>query len=133
MYQGRFSVGLVGCGRISKNHFEAISRVPELDLVAVCDVDRSRAETAGAERGVPCFFSLSDMLSQGPPSDLIAVCTPSGLHPAHGAEAARAGRHVLVEKPMAVSLEAADMLVRECDSAGVQLFVVKQNRLNPAV
>jgi UDP-N-acetyl-2-amino-2-deoxyglucuronate dehydrogenase len=65
--------------------------------------------------------------------DAVALCTPSGLHPKHGIIAARAGKHVVCEKPMAISLEDADELVRECDAAGVQLFVVKQNRLNPAI
>ena len=65
--------------------------------------------------------------------DGVALCTPSGLHPRHGIAAARAGKHVICEKPMAISLEDADELVRECDEAGVQLFVVKQNRLNPAI
>ena len=59
--------------------------------------------------------------------------TPSGLHPQHGVRAAQAGRHVLTEKPMAISLAGADDLVRACDAAAVHLFVVKQNRLNPAI
>ena len=65
--------------------------------------------------------------------DAVALCTPSGLHPKHGIIAARAGKHVICEKPMAISLEDADALVAECDAAGVQLFVVKQNRLNPSI
>jgi len=67
------------------------------------------------------------------PCDLVAICTPSGLHPQHGIIAARHGRHVLTEKPMAISLEAADQLVHACDAAAVHLFVVKQNRLNAPV
>jgi UDP-N-acetyl-2-amino-2-deoxyglucuronate dehydrogenase len=65
--------------------------------------------------------------------DVVAVCTPSGLHPAHGILAARAGKHVISEKPMAISLEGADALVQACDDAGVHLFVVKQNRLNAPI
>ena len=125
-------VALLGCGRISRNHVEAIAKVDGLRLVAVADIDRGRAETVGAELGVPAFTSLEAMLASVP-SDLVAVCTPSGLHPQHGILAARAGRHVLTEKPMAISLEAADQLVDACDSAGVHLFVVKQNRLNPPI
>ena len=125
-------VALVGCGRISKNHFDAIAKVPELRLVAVVDIDVHRAERVGAAQGVPAFASLDEMLA-AIPSDLVTVCTPSGLHPQHGIVAARAGRHVLVEKPMAISLAAADELVQVCDAAGVHLFVVKQNRLNPPI
>ena len=129
---GRVRVALVGCGRISKNHLEAIAKVAELELVAVADSDASRAEAIGAAHGVPGFGSLEEMLATVP-SDLVTICTPSGLHPQHGIIAARAGRHVLTEKPMAISLAGADDLVQACDAAGVHLFVVKQNRLNPSI
>ncbi|HEX6598696.1 MAG TPA: Gfo/Idh/MocA family oxidoreductase [Gemmatimonadaceae bacterium] len=129
---GDVRVALVGCGRISKNHLEAIDKVQGIRLVAVADTDIERARAVGAARNVPAFGSLDEMLA-AVPSDLVSICTPSGLHPQHGILAARAGRHVLTEKPMAISLAAADELVQGCDAAGVQLFVVKQNRLNPAI
>jgi UDP-N-acetyl-2-amino-2-deoxyglucuronate dehydrogenase len=129
---GEVRVALVGCGRISRNHLEAIAHVDGIRLVAVADSDVARALTVGQEQGVPAFASLDEMLATVP-SDLVSVCTPSGLHSQHGIAAARAGRHVLTEKPMAISLVAADELVQACDAAGVQLFVVKQNRLNPAI
>jgi UDP-N-acetyl-2-amino-2-deoxyglucuronate dehydrogenase len=129
---GPVRVALIGCGRISKNHFEAIKRIEGLELVAVADSDLARAQAVGAEQGVPAFGSLDELLA-AVPSDLVSICTPSGLHPQHGMIAARAGRHVLTEKPMAISLAAADELVQTCDNAGVQLFVVKQNRLNPPI
>ncbi|MGQ0764092.1 MAG: Gfo/Idh/MocA family protein [Gemmatimonadota bacterium] len=125
-------VALVGCGRISRNHFEAIERVEGFSLVSVCDVDADRARTHGERHAVPWFQDEATMLSEVE-SDVVAICTPSGLHPQHGMAAARAGRHVICEKPMAISLAAADDLVQTCDDAGVQLFVVKQNRLNPPV
>jgi UDP-N-acetyl-2-amino-2-deoxyglucuronate dehydrogenase len=130
--QGRVRVALVGCGRISRNHFDAIAKVPQLELVSVADTDAGRAERNGAAHGVPAFNSLGAML-EAVPSDLVSICTPSGLHPQHGMLAAQRGRHVLTEKPMAISLEGADDLVAACDAAGVHLFVVKQNRLNPAI
>ena len=131
-----FRIALVGCGRISKNHFEAIRKVDGLSLAAVCDIDDERARRAGEEQGVPAYHSLDEMLRAGDDEasyDIVAVCTPSGLHSAQGADAARAGKHVVTEKPMAISLTQADELVHACDEAGVQLFVVKQNRLNPPV
>ena len=129
---GRVRVALVGCGRISKNHLDAIAKVAELELVAVADSILSRAEEVGAANAVPGFGSLEEML-ETVPSDLVTICTPSGLHPQHGIIAAKTGRHVLTEKPMAISLAAADELVQACDAAGVHLFVVKQNRLNPSI
>jgi UDP-N-acetyl-2-amino-2-deoxyglucuronate dehydrogenase len=129
-------IALVGCGRISKNHFDAIRKVDGLSLAAVCDTDAERARRAGEEQGVPAYRTIDDMLRASDdeaPFDIVAVCTPSGLHSAHGAAAARAGKHVVTEKPMAISLTQADDLVHACDEAGVQLFVVKQNRLNPPI
>ena len=125
-------VALVGCGRISRNHFDAIEKIAELELAAVCDTSDERAREAGARYSVPCFESYDEMLASVE-CDAVAVCTPSGLHAKHGIAAARAGKHVICEKPMAISLEGADALVRECDAAGVHLFVVKQNRLNPSI
>ncbi|GLC27561.1 Gfo/Idh/MocA family protein [Roseisolibacter agri] len=127
-----FRIALVGCGRISKNHFESIARVDGLELAAVCDVVPERAQAAGAAHGVPAFTSYEQMLREAE-FDAVAICTPSGLHPAHGVAAARAGKHVISEKPMAISLEGADALVQACDDAGVHLFVVKQNRLNAPI
>src|SRR6476469_10744113 len=125
-------IALAGWVRISRNHFEAIENIDGVELAAVCDIIAARAREAGERHGVPSFESFDDMLASVS-CDAVALCTPSGLHPKHGIVAARAGKHVICEKPMAISLEDADALVKECDAAGVQLFVVKQNRLNPAI
>ncbi len=127
-----FRIALVGCGRISKNHFEAIDKVEGLELVAVSDVDPERARQAGAERRVPFFTDYQRMLAETK-ADVVTIATPSGLHAEQGVAAAQAGKHVVMEKPMAISLTGADALVHACDKAGVRLFVVKQNRLNPSV
>ena len=127
-----FRIALVGCGRISKNHFEAIDKLDGLELVAVCDADPERAKQAGLEWKIPYFTSYERMLAEGN-ADVVTIATPSGLHPEQGIAAAKTGKHVVMEKPMAISLTAADALVQACDKAGVQLFVVKQNRLNPPV
>lgn len=127
-----FRVALAGCGRISKNHFEAIAKVDGLSVSGVCDVVESRAKDAGTALGVPWFTSYETMLRDAP-CEIVTIATPSGLHPAHGILAAKAGKHVVCEKPMAITLASADALVNACDDAGVKLFVVKQNRLNPPV
>ncbi|MGH7653034.1 MAG: Gfo/Idh/MocA family protein [Gemmatimonadaceae bacterium] len=128
----KFRVALVGCGRISANHFTAIAKVDGLTVSAVCDDVEQRAREAGENLGVPWFTSYDAMLSDAP-CEIVTVATPSGLHAAHGVRAARAGKHVVCEKPMAITLASADELVHACDSSNVKLFVVKQNRLNPAV
>ncbi|MGI8507889.1 MAG: Gfo/Idh/MocA family protein [Gemmatimonadaceae bacterium] len=127
-----FRVALVGCGRIAKNHLEAIGRVDGLTLVGVADIVPDRAAAAGAANGVPSFTSLEDMLA-AVECDVVTIATPSGLHPVQGIQIASAGKHVVSEKPMAISLAGADALIDACRDAGVRLFVVKQNRLNPAI
>jgi len=129
-----FRIALVGCGRISKTHFEALKKVDGLAVTAVCDIDAARAQSSGEALGVPWYRTLDEMLrTSGPEIDVVSICTPSGLHAAQGAVVARAGKHVVSEKPMALSLAQADSLMRACEAAGVQLFVVKQNRLNPPI
>ena len=132
MTRDRFRLALVGCGRISRNHFDAIARIDGLELSAVCDSAADRARAAGEEQGVTSFTNYAEMIASVD-ADIVAVCTPSGLHAAQGIAAAKAGKHVITEKPMAITLEQADGLVQACESAGVRLFVVKQNRLNPSI
>ncbi len=128
----RFRIALAGCGRISKNHFDAIAKIEDLELVGVCDTVEARAKEAAERYDVPWFTSWHKLL-ETVPCELAAICTPSGLHPQHGVMAARAVKHVICEKPMAISLTTADELVQAADDAGVHLFVVKQNRLNPPI
>ena len=124
----RFAV--VGCGRISKNHFESIAKHHDrAELVAVCDVDPSALAGAASSYGVPGFSSLEALL-EGSDPDIVVLTTPSGLHPQQTIQVARAGRHVMTEKPMATRWEDGKRMVEECDKAGVRLFVVKQNRRN---
>jgi len=125
-------LALAGCGRISANHLSAIDAVDGLELVAVTDTVRERAAAVATARGIPAFPSIDAMLA-GSDCDAVILCTPSGLHPKQGIAVAQAGRHVISEKPMATRLDEADALVQACDQAGVHLFVVKQNRLNPPV
>ena len=125
-------LSLVGCGRISERHLDVIEAHPDLSLVAVCDDAPTRARATGEKYSVPAFTSYAAMLAETD-ADAVVVCTPSGLHPRHGMMAAERGLHVICEKPMATRLEEADQLVKTCDDAGVHLFVVKQNRLNPAI
>ena len=125
-------LALVGCGRISRNHFDAMAKVDGLELVAVCDAVAERAQAAAEQQRVPAYTNLDEMLAQVD-CDAVVIATPSGLHPQHGITVARAGKHVIAEKPMAITLHAADALVQACDDAGVRLFVVKQNRLNPPI
>ncbi|HEX2218065.1 MAG TPA: Gfo/Idh/MocA family oxidoreductase, partial [Gemmatimonadales bacterium] len=121
---------LVGCGRISRNHVDALRRhADRAELVAVCDVDATRLAATAAETGAAPFSSL-DALLAGSDADAVILATPSGLHPEQAIQCARAGRDVVTEKPMATRWADGKAMVRACDEAGVFLFVVKQNRRN---
>lgn len=129
----KISIAIVGCGRISEKHFEAIQKLSDdYELIAVCDTNGETVSSHAEKYQVPGYHSIEKLLSEMKP-DLVALCTPSGLHSSQGMMVAKAGIHVLSEKPMATSLKKADDLIRACDDAGVKLFVVKQNRLNPTI
>jgi UDP-N-acetyl-2-amino-2-deoxyglucuronate dehydrogenase len=127
------NIGLIGCGRISKNHFEAIAAQPDAQCIACCDIIEDRAKEAAKKYNIPTWTTNYEEMLSDPNIDLISICTPSGLHPEHGIVAAKAGKHVLIEKPMACRLAEADELIKTCHQAGVKLFVVLQNRLNPSI
>lgn len=125
---------LVGCGRIAKRHAEllGLGQIAGARLAAVCDIDAARAKQFGERFDVPWFTDMDEMM-RAQPIDVVSVLTPSGLHAEHAVRLAKHGRHILVEKPMALTLEDADRMIEACRDAGCQLFVVKQNRFNVPV
>ncbi len=125
---------LVGCGRISENHFNSlIEHKDNAELIAVCDTVTERAKAMAAKFGAKHIYtSLDDMLHVGG-FDVVILTTPSGLHPTQTIKCARAGYHVVTEKPMATRLRDGIDMVKACDDANVRLFVVKQNRLNATI
>jgi predicted dehydrogenase len=127
--------GIIGCGRIAPNHGEALTKMlsDQAELVAVCDIIPERAEAFAKRFGVPDFYTNFQDLLDRSDIDAINICTPSGLHAELGIRAAQAGKHVIVEKPMALSLKDADQLIKACDDAHVTLGVVHQNRFNKSV
>ena len=125
---------LVGCGRIAKRHSELLgfNQIPEARLAAVCDIVESKAREIGERFSVPFFSDMHKMLSEVA-ADVVVILTESGNHARHVVELAPYGKHIVLEKPMALSLNDADELIQACDAAGVKLFVVKQNRFNVPV
>lgn len=123
---------LLGCGRIARKHAEILANgIDGASLVAVCDIKPERAEAFGAKYGVPHFTDFGQMMEAlGEKIDVVNVLSESGLHAEHAIRVASYGKHVVVEKPMALTLNDADAMIAACDAAGVKLFVVKQNRLN---
>ena len=125
--------GIIGCGRIAPRHAQAIGDIAadyNIELHAACDIIESRVEHYTKTYGGRAYTDYHELLAD-PEIDVVTVCVPSGLHPQIGIDAARAGKHVLVEKPIALTLEDADALIHTCAEVGVTLGVVLQNRFNP--
>jgi UDP-N-acetyl-2-amino-2-deoxyglucuronate dehydrogenase len=121
---------LVGCGRIARNHFASIKKYSDVaELVGICDIDPNALSVATTETGAKPFAKMSEMIAELD-IDIVVLTTPSGLHAQQTLELARAGKHVITEKPMATNWVDGLKMVKGCEQAGVHLFVVKQNRLN---
>jgi UDP-N-acetyl-2-amino-2-deoxyglucuronate dehydrogenase len=109
-------LGLLGCGRIAKRHSDLLggNHIDGAKLAAVCDPIRSRADAHAARFGVAAHYDMDGLLSRKD-IDVVSVLTPSGLHAQHVMACAKAGKHVIVEKPMAFRLQDADDMIRACD------------------
>ena len=126
----KIRIAIVGCGRISKNHFGSIEKHAEnIELAAVCDTHEETLANHAQQCKVPAYPSMEEMLKKEP-IDLVALCTPSGIHAQQAELAAQYKVHVMTEKPMATRWQDGVRMVRACDEAHVRLFVVKQNRRN---
>lgn len=124
---------IIGCGRIARKHIGNIGdgNIPGAKLFAVCDIVPERAIPFSKKYNVPYFQDMHQMMKTlGDKIDVVTILTPSGDHAEHTIQIAKYGKHVVVEKPMALTLGDADRMIEACDRAGVKLFVVKQNRLN---
>ncbi len=128
------SFGLVGCGRIAKRHAEllGLGQIAGARLHAVCDCRPERASAFGERFAVPHYTDMHQMLDRES-LDAVVVLTESGYHARHVIALAQYGKHIVVEKPMALTLDEADAMIEECDRHAVRLFVVKQNRFNVPV
>jgi UDP-N-acetyl-2-amino-2-deoxyglucuronate dehydrogenase len=129
----KIRIAVVGCGRISRNHFGSIEKHSDhLELVAVCDVDAAVLAEHADRYKVAAYRDMQEMLDKEQ-IDVVALCTPSGIHPDQAVTAAKKKVHVITEKPMATRWHDGVRMVRACDEANVRLFVVKQNRRNPTL
>lgn len=127
-----YAFGLIGCGRISKNHLESIKEIPGAMLVAVADHNEEALAKVVGKYGCQGYRDYHELLADSG-VDIVIVCTPSGMHATMAVAAMKAGKHVLVEKPMAMSLAEADVMIATAEEMGVTLGVVHQNRFNRAV
>ncbi|MFO7895994.1 MAG: Gfo/Idh/MocA family oxidoreductase [Candidatus Cloacimonadales bacterium] len=125
--------GLIGCGRISQKHFEAIAEIDGAKIISCADLKAERAQAASEKYKTESYYQNYQEMLEKEDLDAVLICTPSGLHPEMGIAAAQHKINVITEKPMGIDLVSADKLVKACDDNQVELFVVKQNRLNPSI
>ena len=129
---------IIGCGRIAVNHVKAVAN-NNLDLVALCDVDDSKfdimlekadcGDFSNAER----YADYRQMLADHPEIELVAIATESGKHAEIALDCIDAGKNLIIEKPMAMSITDADEIIRRADEKGVKVSACHQNRFNVAI
>ena len=125
---------LVGCGRIAKRHSELLGhkKIEGAMLVAVCDIVEEKAKKIGGQFNVPYYTDMNEMMKKED-IDAVSVLTESGHHAEHVINLAKYGKHIVVEKPMTLSIDDADEMIMSCQKNNCRLFVVKQNRFNVPV
>lgn len=127
----RFAI--IGCGRISYRHIEAIENNPNAELVALCDLNIEKAKERAGERKIPLYRDYHEMLTKED-IDVVNIMTPSGMHVEHASEIIQTyKKHVVVEKPMALKVSDGRALIDIAKKHNVQLFAVHQNRFNKAI
>jgi UDP-N-acetyl-2-amino-2-deoxyglucuronate dehydrogenase len=133
MTEKKYRFALVGCGGIAPKHAYAVKKIEGAELAAVCDTNETRAELIGKQYNVPFYKKYDEMLEKEK-IDIVNILTPSGLHSEHTMDIVKKyKKHIVCEKPMALSLEQADGMIETCAAHGCRLFIVKQYRYNPPV
>lgn len=128
----RKKAAVIGCGMISSNHLKALLNIKNAEIYALCDIDKEKAERTAAEYKISKVCEDYKRLLADDAVDVIHICTPHYLHSQMAAEALDAGKHVLCEKPMALSEASALAMIKARDRSGRQLAVCFQNRYNQA-
>ncbi|HEX8333435.1 MAG TPA: Gfo/Idh/MocA family oxidoreductase [Segetibacter sp.] len=122
---------IVGCGRIAQRHAEHIKTYGK--LVAVCDIIKDKADALAQKYGAVSYTDITELLQNEKDIDVIAVCSPNGLHAQHSIQSLQAGFHVLCEKPLAINVHDCGEMIKAAERANRRLFAIKQNRFNPPV
>jgi len=131
MVKSNLKFAIVGCGRIAQRHAEHISK--KAQLTAVCDIVPEKADVLAELYNAKAYYSLTDLLSALDTFDVLAVCSPNGLHAEQSIDALQSGVHVVCEKPMALSVYDCGRMIQAAEKNNCRLFAIKQNRYNPPV
>ena len=131
---GSIGIAVVGCGRIAGHHIAAIRETPQIDLIALCDLDLPQAGARDTDAEVPHYRTYEEMLSAEPEIDAVVLATPSGLHAIQAMRIMRNwNKHIIVEKPPALGLASFEAMVAIAKDCDLQIFPVFQYRFNAAV
>ncbi len=122
-----YNIAILGCGKVAHLHAKAVRNLPNAKLAGVWSRSISTAEKFGLEYNVPFYTEIEDLVKKEN-IDLVIVCTPHPFHLEPAERAAKAGAHVLVEKPLASTLDDSDKIISACRRAGVKLSVISQRR-----
>jgi predicted dehydrogenase len=127
----KLKFGIIGCGRIAQRHAEHINNNGV--LIAVCDVVPEKADALAGKYNAKAYTTAEELLANEKGIDVIAICSPNGLHAKHSIQALSAGFHVLCEKPMAINVNDCGEMIKAAERFNKRLFAIKQNRFNPPV
>jgi UDP-N-acetyl-2-amino-2-deoxyglucuronate dehydrogenase len=131
MKKSSLKFAIVACGRIARRHAEHISK--KGILVGVFDIIPEKAIELGKDFNTKVFSSLEEMLADPIGIDVVSICSPNGLHAEHSIKALNAGKHVICEKPMAITADDCGRMIQAAEKNNKRLFAIKQNRYNPPV
>jgi len=127
-----FGFGILGAGLVSPFHANAVIHSQGGNLAGICDMSKERADKLAAQFSVKAFYSLEDMLSD-PAIDIVNICLPNHLHHDAVLKCAAAGKHVLTEKPPAMTLRETDEMIEACRKAGVKFGCTVQCRVRKSI
>lgn len=127
---GIIKFAVVGCGHIGKRHAAMIINNPECELAALCDI-KPASELGISGYEVPFFESLENLLSSDAEFDVLCIATPNGFHEVNALKALKAGKHVVIEKPMALTKSGCERIIYEALHHHKHVFCVMQNRYSP--
>jgi UDP-N-acetyl-2-amino-2-deoxyglucuronate dehydrogenase len=127
----KINFAIIGCGRIAQRHAEHINKYG--NLLAVCDIVQEKAVTIAEKYNAIAYTDIDTLLQTELKIDVVAICSPNGLHASHAIKALNSGFHVICEKPIALNIDDCGLMIMAAEKNNKRLFAIKQNRFNPPV
>ncbi len=125
----KIKFAVIGYGHIGKRHVEIIQQHKDTEVIAICDTNEELGQSL--DSSIAFYHRLEDMLNQQPSIDVVSICTPNGLHAQHALQALAHNKHVVIEKPMALTKRDCEQVIFKALQVQRQVFCVMQNRYSP--